>query len=132
QTLQGYVIEYGGLDDINPTVSSLNASITTEDTTGPSTPGKPTADSPTSDNTPEVSWDASNDDGGTGLADPAYTLEWSDSATFAGGADGSLTVNSTTASPNSGLADGTWYFRVIAKDNADNTTTSSISDTVLI
>ena len=113
----------------NASTSDISSGIVI-DTTGPTAPGKPTIASPTTDNTPEASWSASADP--IGLADPAYTLEWSDSATFDGGADGSVTTNNTSASPGSALADGTWYFRVIASDAVGNTTTSAISDPVLI
>jgi hypothetical protein len=78
-----------------------------------------------------VSWSASNDSG-VGLKDPAYTLEWSDDPAFDGGADGSVTTNDTTASPGPALADGIWYFRVIASDALDNTATSEISDGIVI
>src|SRR5690606_3347221 len=100
------------------------------DTTAPTKPGTPTATSPTSDTTPTVSWNAS-EDSGSGLGDPAYTLEWSDDPTFADGADDSLTTNDTSATPGP-LSDGTWYFRVIATDSVGNTNTSDVSSGIVI
>src|SRR5690606_4276901 len=35
ENIAGYVVEYGGLDGIDPTVSSLDITITTQDTTPP-------------------------------------------------------------------------------------------------
>jgi hypothetical protein len=127
-TLPGYVVEYGATGNM-PTVAAANIAITTSDTIAPATPGTPTATSPTTDTTPTVSWTASSDSG-TGLKSPAYTLEWSTSSTFAS-LSGSTTTNSTSLSPPA-LADGTWYFRVKATDNANNIATSAISSAVVI
>ncbi len=99
------------------------------DATNPTAPGKPTATSPISNHRPTVSWSASSDSD-SGLADPAYELQWSTDSGF--GDSSSTTTNSTTATPNADLADGTWYFRVIASDATDNTTTSLVSSSVLI
>lgn len=120
----GYIIEYGATGNM-PAVSSKEVAITTADTTAPTKPGTPTASSPTTNVKPTVSWTASSD-GGTGLANPAYTLQWSTSSTFASVA-GSATTNSTSLTPSSSLADGTWYFRVIAADASGNTVNSTIS-----
>lgn len=128
-TLPGYVVEYGAAGNM-PSVAAANIAITTADTTAPTTPGTPTAASPTTDNTPLISWSSSTD-GGTGLKNPAYTVEWSNSPTFAS-VTGSTTTNSTNLSPSAGLADGSWYFRVKATDNASNVATSSISSVVII
>lgn len=127
-TLPGYVVEYGAPGD-TPTVGAANIEITTSDTVAPTTPGEPTATSPTTDNTPTVSWTVSTDSG-VGLKNPAYTLEWSASDTFAS-VSGSATTNSTSLA-SSALADGTWYFRVKATDGADNVATSDISGAVVI
>lgn len=126
-TLPGYVVEYGTTGNL-PSVAAANIAITTSDTAAPTIPGVPSAASPTTDTTPTVSWTASSDSG-TGLKNPAYTLEWSTSATFAS-VNGSTTTNSTSLSPS--LSDNTWYFRVKATDNANNIATSGISDPVVI
>lgn len=127
-TLPGYVVEYGASGNM-PAVAATNITITTSDTVAPTTPGVPTITSPTTDTTPQVTWTSSTDSG-TGLKNPTYTVEWSTSATFASVA-GSATTNSTSLSPSSGLADGSWYFRVKATDNADNVATSGISMVVI-
>jgi hypothetical protein len=128
-TLPGYVVEYG-IPGHTPTVSAKNIAImTVADATPPTVPGKPTATTPTTDTTPAVGWTSASDSG-TGLKNPAYTLEWSTSPSFASVA-GSTTTNGTTAAPSS-LADGTWYFRVKATDAAGNAATSAISDPIVI
>lgn len=132
-TLTGYVVEYGGLGGINPTVSSKNVAITTvADATAPTAPGKPSVSpaSPTTDTTPSLSWTASTDSG-TGLANPAYTVQWSTSATFAT-VTGSSTTNSTSYTFSTALADGTWYFRIVVKDASNNTAISAISNALII
>lgn len=88
------------------------------DTTPPTIPGTPAATTPTSDNTPTWTWNASTDSGG-GLAAVPYTAQWSLDSTFAAG------VYSATSSSNSythtvSLANGTWYFKVKAKDASNN------------
>lgn len=128
-TLPGYVVEYGSSGNM-PSVAAANVAITTSDSVAPATPGTPTATTPTTDTTPTVSWTASSDSG-TGLKNPAYTLEWSTSPTFAS-VSGSTTTNSTSAVPSSSLADATWYFRVTATDNANNVATSGIGDPVIV
>jgi hypothetical protein len=128
-TLPGYVVEYGASGNM-PAVAAANIAITTSDTVAPTTPGTPTVSSPTTDTTPSVSWTSSTDSG-TGLKNPAYTVEWSTSAIFASVA-GSATTNSTSFSPSSNLADGSWYFRIKATDNANNIATSGISSVVVI
>ncbi len=126
----GYIVEYGAPGNM-PAVSSKDVNITTvTDVTPPTTPGTPTATSPTADGTPTVSWTASTDSG-SGLKNPAYTLEWSNSSIFAS-VSGSTTTNSTSFAPPTSLPDGTWYFRVKATDNSNNTATSGISDAVII
>lgn len=128
-TLPGYVVEYGTSGNM-PSVAAANIAITTSDSIAPTVPGTPSATSPTTDTTPLISWTASTDSG-TGLKNPAYTVEWSTSATFANVA-GSATTNSTSLSPSSGLADGSWYFRIKATDNANNIATSGVSSAVII
>lgn len=129
----GYIIEYGGLSGINPTVSTATVAITTADSTAPSAPGKPTVTpaSPTTTTTPSLSWSAATDTG-TGLASPAYTVEWSQDPTFA-----TISGSTTASSPSSytfgtPLADGTWYFRVVAADIAGNAAASAASDALVI
>ena len=108
----------------------IPSSTAIADTTPPTTPGTPSAAALTSNKQPSVSWTASIDSD-SGLANPAYTLEWSQDATFTTIA-GQVTTNNTTATPNVALADGTWYFRVLAADQAGNVATSAVSYAVVI
>jgi nitrogen fixation protein FixH len=128
-TLPGYVVEYGTLGNM-PTVAAKNVSLTTVDTTAPTVPGAPSATTPTTDQTPTWTWSASTD-AGAGLANPAYSVQWSQSSTFASGVS-SATTNSTSYTNLSNLADGTWYFRVRASDIASNTSVYSSNGTVVI
>lgn len=100
------------------------------DTTAPITPGTPSTTSPTTTATPTWTWTASTD-ATSGLASPAYTTYWSQSATFSSGVSAatSTTNNYTIGSP---LADGTWYFRVLASDLAGNNSSFSSTGSVVI
>lgn len=107
---------------------SVTSDTFTIDVTAPTVPGVPSTISPTADTTPTWSWTASSD-ATSGLATPAYTVEWSSSASFASG------VFSATASSNSfthitPLTDGSWYFRVKSSDLAGNQ--SAYSPTALV
>jgi len=100
------------------------------DVTAPTVPGAPSTTSPTADTTPTWTWTASSD-ATSGLASPAYTVEWSTSESFAGG------VFSSTASSNAfthvtPLTDGTWYFRVRSSDLAGNQSPYSSTGSVQI
>ncbi len=128
-TLPGYVVEYGAPGNL-PTVAAANVSLTTVDTVNPTTPGTPTTTTPTNDQTPSWSWTASTD-AGSGLANPGYSLQWSQSSSFASGNySGTSNTNSYTHSTN--LADGTWYFRVRSNDQGSNSSPYSSSGSVLI
>ncbi len=101
------------------------------DASAPSTPGTPSTTSPTNDDTPTWSWSASSDGSGTGLDDDAYIVEWSTVS------DLSSAVQSSTSTTNSfshstGLADGTWYFRVRAVDVVGNTSADSAIASVIV
>jgi hypothetical protein len=128
----GYIIEYGGLNGINPTVSTAAVAITTADTTAPTAPGKPSVSpaSPTTHTTPSLSWTAATDSG-TGLASPAYTVQWSTTADFST-ITGSATTNSTAYTVGTPIADGTYYFRVLAADKSGNITPSALTSAYII
>lgn len=100
------------------------------DTTAPTVPGQPTTTTPTSDTTPTWNWSASTDTG-SGLASSGYLIQWSQSSTFSSG------VNSASSSSNSythtnPLTEGTWYFRLRAKDNLEHLSSYSNVSTVVI
>ncbi len=125
----GYIVEYGAPGNL-PVVSSKDISITTTDTTSPTKPGTPSATSPTKNNKPTVGWTAATDSG-TGLDDPAYTLQWSEDADF-DSISGFATTGATSLTLSDDLSDGSWYFRVIATDNIGNTSVSNVSNAVII
>lgn len=100
------------------------------DTSGPTTPGTPTAQqNPTMDTTPTWSWTASTDSA-SGLASTPYTVEWSNNSNFSSSSSSTSTTNSFTHSTN--LAEGTWYFRVKAVDALGNESSWSSTGSVLI
>lgn len=90
----------------------------TIDSTAPTTPGTPTTTTPTADTTPPWSWTASTD-ATSGLATPAYTVEWSQDSSFADGVS-SATSNTNSFTHTTPLGDATWYVRVKATDSAGN------------
>ncbi len=119
-------------DSNNNTTTNGNAATATftVDTTAPTTPGTPSTTSPTNNTTPTWTWTASTD-ATSGLATHAYTVQWSQSSTFSSG------VSSSTATTNSfthstALTAGTWYFRVLATDQAGNASGYSPNGTVVI
>src|SRR5690606_12628088 len=55
----------------------------TIDTVAPDAPSQPATPTPTSDDTPQWTWTEPDDnDGGVGLADEPYTIEWSQDSDF--------------------------------------------------
>jgi len=104
-------------DQLGNVSSWSNTATYLVDTQLPTTPSSVNAASPTNDSTPTLSWTASTESG-SGLADPAYTIQWSQDSTFAGGITASTTNATNFTVPT--LADGTWYFRVRSTDNAAN------------
>jgi hypothetical protein len=70
--------------------------------------------STTNDNTPEFTWSATAGAGGQ------YTLQYSKHADFGSNVVTIAGMFSTSFSPSSGMSDGTWFWRVEAKDEAGN------------
>lgn len=99
------------------------------DTAGPTTPGAPTATTPTNDTTPALSWAASTDSR-AGLHSTPYVLQWSQDPDFTSSSSASVTAASHTLS--SALAEGTWYFRVRARDSLSNYSNYSASSSVVV
>lgn len=128
-TLPGYVVEYGA-DGDEPTVTAKNITLTISDTTAPSTPTPIVAESVTNDNTPQLMWPTSTDSF-SGMANPAYSVQWASDSGFTSDVQ-TVTTNSTTFSPSSAIADGTWYFRVRSRDSANNHSAYSATRTIII
>ena len=86
------------------------------DGTAPTIPGAPTSSSLATDSTPTLSWIASTDSVGPGLASNPYQMEWSSSPTFSNNVS-SAYVSQNSFTVSSPLALGNWYFRVRALDS---------------
>lgn len=102
------------------------------DTVAPSVPGAPSsAESNTADNQPTWTWNASTDSGSGLHATTPYTVEWSQSSSFSSGVY-SATSSSNSYTHSTALADGTWYFRVKAKDKANNESSFSANGSLVV
>jgi len=97
------------------------------DTVDPTIPGIPTTTSPTSDNTPTWTWTASTD-ATSGLNE--YGVFWSPNSDFV--PNTSIAEGTTSFTQPSPLADGTWYFKLYAYDEAGNISDFSQTSTVVI
>jgi hypothetical protein len=100
------------------------------DKTAPTFPGTPATTSPATDATPTWSWTPATDEG-SGLANPAYTVEWSTTADFSANVRNS-TTNTATFTHSGELEDGTWYIRIKAADAAANQSSYSENGTITI
>lgn len=101
------------------------------DTASPAVPGTPSGDSPTLDSTPSISWAASSDTG-SGLNSTAYQVEWSQQSDFSGAITATSTTTSFTIPTVDALDDGTWYFRVLARDAVLNLSAYSESMSIVV
>ncbi|MBI2574103.1 MAG: lamin tail domain-containing protein, partial [Candidatus Wildermuthbacteria bacterium] len=88
------------------------------DTTSPSVPGVPASSSSVTSAAPTWTWTTSADSE-SGLAQTPYTAQWSLDSAFGTGVF-SATTASNSYTHAASLANGTWYFRVKAKDIAGN------------
>jgi len=110
--------------------SDVSVTANFADITAPSVPGAPSTTTPTTDTTPTWTWTASTDNG-SGLHATPYTVEWSMDSLFISGVI-STTSTSNTFSQPSALSEGTWYFKVKAKDADNNISAYSSSGSVVI
>lgn len=125
-----YQYQYLVSDNATNQATYTTSNVVKVDTVAPTTPGTPATTSPTADTTPSWSWSASTDTS-SGLASPAYTVEWSTSASFASGVV-STTATTTSFTHVTPLTDGTWYIRVKATDGAGNNSAHSATSSVQI
>ncbi|RKZ33092.1 hypothetical protein DRQ33_04785, partial [bacterium] len=104
----------GNISDTNYTVR--------QDCDPPTQPGTPSTTSPTCDDTPTWTWDASTDALSGMPATNAYQVFWS---TTPGGEDNSDWTDSPSYTHSVPLSSpDTWYFKVVAYDNAGNSSNS--------
>ncbi len=112
-------------------VDANNGSIAFKvDSTPPTPVSTPFTLSPTDNTQPTWSWSASTDTG-SGLATPAYTVEWSQNSSFSTNVISSTSSTINFTQPNI-LTDGTWYFRVKATDYVGNVSAWSPTGSVII
>ena len=102
----------------NASAASATASATVLDTTAPSAPTAPVAT--VSGTTVDLSWQAATDDVGV----TAYEVHRSTSPAFAPSSSTLLTTTTATTSTSTAPV-GTWYHRVVARDDAGNTGAAS-------
>jgi hypothetical protein len=126
-----YTIKYFSVDNVGNQESVKTAANQVRlDTTAPTVPGTPSTVTPTNQTTPTWSWPASTD-ATSGLANPAYSVQWSTASDFSV-VTGSGTSNTNSFLHSIPLADGTWYFRVRATDVAGNNSSYSSNGSVVI
>jgi hypothetical protein len=124
QTLSdgSYYWKVKAIDDDNGessfTIANSGSIAFKVDVTAPSIPGTPASSSQSADSTPTWTWTASTDSG-SGLSATPYSLEWSQSSSFASGVS-SATSSTNSYTHSSGLSDGVWYFRVKSSDSVGN------------
>jgi peptidoglycan/xylan/chitin deacetylase (PgdA/CDA1 family) len=112
-----YIYQYLVSDNAGNQAIYTSSNTAKIDAGNPTDPG--TASITTSNNaTPTWTWTASTDSV-SGLANPAYTVEWSQDSGFASGVSSSAS-NTNSYTHLSALTNGTWYFRVKAADTAGN------------
>jgi len=133
---QGYHIRVRSVDDEGrvsawaPYSANLdpNGVDVSYDKTDPTKPGTPsTGSNLTDDNTPTWNWSASTDsDSDVGY----YKVYWDDNSEFTSAE--TYTTNTNSFTHSSTLADGVWYTKVEAYDNAGNVSTVSDNGSVTV
>lgn len=119
----GSSVYYTGIAD------TTTWNFTTGDYTAPTVPGTPSTTTPTNDQTPTWTWTASTD-AGSGLE--RYLLRWSQNNDCSVGFSTTTDGTSYTIPGGLELAEGTWYFCVAARDNAQNDSVYSAAGSVVI
>ncbi len=114
----------GNASDVS--AASNEATVVVVDTEAPSTPTDLAAASTGS--TVDLTWTASTDNVGV----TGYTLYRGATAGFTANAASSIGDSGTTSYADTGLADGTYYYRVAARDAAGNASTPSASVSVVV
>lgn len=101
---------------LSVTTFTVQASGPGPDTTPPSKPGKPSAPDPTNDNTPRISWGASDDNVGV----DHYEIQWCQNDDFSDCSGNTATKTNTSFTFDEHLDSDTWFVRVRAVDAASN------------
>ncbi len=123
----------------NVTAGASYASDTfTIDTTAPTTPGTPSASTSSDDPTPTWNWTASIETGSGLSSSTAYTLEWSQASDFLSGVStanvgtSNCTAGTCSYTHSTSLDNATWYFRVKATDNLNQSSAFSTAGSINI
>ena len=126
-----YQYQYLVSDTAGNQVTYTSTNTAKIDNTAPTTPGTPSTATPTNDTTPTWTWTASTDSG-SGLASTPYTIQWCLDSGFSGCTANTSTSSTASFTHSTALADGTWYFKVKAKDAISNESSYSSNGSVNI
>lgn len=121
------VVAFDAAGNAGPASSEVTVTVTAPDTTAPSVPGTPAVT--VSGGSAQLSWPASSDDVGVS----GYELYRGASADFAADPSVRIATVTTTSHTDAGLASGTYWYRVAARDAAGNVSAASaaVSATVV-
>jgi hypothetical protein len=118
-------------DQNDPSTFYILGSQVVFDDIAPSIPGTPLLVSHTNNDEPTWSWAISTDQG-SGLENPAYSVQWCNNSTYTDCEANISTSNTNSFTQLTPLANGLWYFRVLARDVFGNDSVYSSSASVLI
>ncbi|OGC51105.1 hypothetical protein A2W32_00460 [candidate division WWE3 bacterium RBG_16_37_10] len=107
------------------------SAASTGDTTKPSKPGTPKTTTPTNNNKPKWTWSSSTDNVALDSDNPYY-VQWCKNNNFRNCNSNVDTSDDNSYRHGDALSDGTWYFRVKAKDSSGNYSSYSNKGTVVI
>jgi hypothetical protein len=113
------VVAFDAAGNAGPASDEVTVIVTAPDTTAPSAPGTPAV--AVTGGSAQVSWPASSDD--VGVA--GYDLHRGTTAGFAADAASRIAAVTATTYTDPGLAPGTYWYRVVARDAAGNASAAS-------
>ncbi|MCR2823961.1 LamG-like jellyroll fold domain-containing protein [Microbacterium sp. zg.Y909] len=108
------VVAFDAAGNAGPASDEVSATVSAPDTTAPTTPGVPTAR--VTGAGVQLDWAASSDD----IAVTGYTVHRGASADFVADASSRIAETASAAHADSGLAPGTYFYKVVARDAAGN------------
>jgi large repetitive protein len=120
------VVALDAAGNVGAASAGVTVTLPLPDTTAPTTPGGVTATASGDDVT--VSWSASSDAAGV----TGYVVHRSTNAAFTPSAATQVGTAAGTSFLDTGLADGTYTYKVVARDAAGNTSAASSGATVVV